>query len=259
MLVVGGDRMELKIYADVLFAVTALMMFAAYGAAAVLVGYRTGIGRLLAGAALVGLISTAAVLCLGSRLAVLSVIPLGMLGTYLCLGRMSLRKNLLCTALALLFAALTGGVRTALGNIGLSGSTNFTAAVLYVLLRLCVRHISARTVKKQHIYRLTVCKGGVSIELNALADTGNELKGADGESVIIADKNAVRCLFEAADTDIRLIPCVTVGGEGTLIGVRCDSLAVNGVTKQGVIVAAAKGRLGNGVYNALIYPETEVI
>jgi hypothetical protein len=49
-----------------------------------------------------------------------------------------------------------------------------------------------------------------------------------------------------------------VGNNGVLVGVRCDYVLVNGVKRDGVIVAAVDS-LGGAAYNALIAPELNAI
>jgi hypothetical protein len=132
-------------------------------------------------------------------------------------------------------------------------------AVIYGFLLVMLKKIKSAVVKRQHLYRLTVYRDGVGLRLTALADTGNELRGSNGESVIIAERSAVKRLYENAEDRLRLLPFKSVGkADGVLIGVLCDYAVLDGVTREAVIVAAVDARLGNGVYNALINPELEV-
>lgn len=255
--------MEVTIYADVLFAVCFLMVFTAYGAAALICGIRTGIKRLVAGSAAVSLLSSLSVLCLRSFINPVSIFALVMLGTYLCLGQgfggTEIKSNLVCSFVALICGVLAGGLRTALKNTGICDSAVsggvITAAILYICFFAVMRRLRAVTVKKQRFCRLTVCRGSRSAELTALVDTGNELGAESFKSVIIAERRAVEPLFEGADTALRLLPYKSVGREGVLFGILCDYAVIDGVKKYDVIVAAADTRLGGGMYNALVSPE----
>lgn len=252
-------NVELKIYADVLFAICSLMVFTAYGAAALICGIGVRIKRLVFGSFAVSLISTLLVLYLRHFVNPVSIFVLVMLGTYLCLGVTAVGKNIICSLTCLICAVFIGGARTAAGNIGINDNTIlgivFTTALLYIGFFAVIKKVRAVTVNKQKFCRLTVCKGDKKAELTALVDTGNELKGSDLESVIIAERQAVETLFENAQTDLRLLPFKSVGSSGVLFGVLCDHVLIDGVKKENVIVAAVDVSLGTGAYNALIDPE----
>lgn len=256
--------MEVKIYADILFAVSFAALFASYGMTALLCGIRVKTVRILLGSFAVALISTVLVLCVSGGVNPAVIIALAMLGTYLCLGVRSIKRNISCSLLSLLCAALIGGAKAALSRTGLLDNTAagvvLTAALVYAAALLVKKRLAAGVIKKQRLCRLTVCRDGRKAELCALADTGNELKGKNLESVIIAERQAVSCLFELknADTSIRLLPYKSIGGSGVLIGIVCDYAVIDGVKKENVIVAPIDKCFG-GSYNALINPETEVI
>lgn len=256
--------MEVKIYADVLFAISSLMVFTAYGATALLCGIKASVIRVTFGSFVISLISTVLTLYFRRFVNPACIFALAMLGTYLCLNVTDIKRNIKYSLLSLLCGALIGGVKIALSETGLINDTAaglvLTAAVLYAGFFTVLKKVRAVTVKKQRLCRLTVCRGDIKAELTALVDTGNELRGSNHESVIIAERQAAGCLFEEADTALRLLPYKSIGsGDGVLVGVLCDYALIDGVKTEKVIVAAVDGTIGGGAYNALINPETEVI
>ena len=259
LITVGGDNMVVKIYADVLFAISSLMVFTAYGAVALIYNLHVRVLRIILGSCVISFFSTVIVLYFGNTVNPVSVFALAMLGTYLCLNVTALKRNIACSFSALAFGALIGGVKTAAAQLSLQGDTALgiilTTALLYIGFFAVIKRVRAVTVKKQQFCRLTVCKGESKAELIALVDTGNELKGHELESVIIAERQAVDCLFKEANTSLRLLPFKSIGrADGVLIGVMCDYVLIDGVRKNGVIVAAVDTALGDGMYNALINP-----
>lgn len=115
--------------------------------------------------------------------------------------------------------------------------------------------------------RVTVFAENNSIELSAIADTGNSLEDCFGGSeIIIADEIKVKSLFGSTDLEnkpalkqrYRMIPCNTVSGYSALEGFRCDSVTVEYDEKtlvlQKPLLAVSKSRL-NDDYNAIINPK----
>lgn len=115
--------------------------------------------------------------------------------------------------------------------------------------------------------KVTVFADGKSVNLNAIADTGNSLEDCFGKSeIIIADQKEVKSLFGSTDIEnvpslksrYRLIPCNTVSGYGALKGFRCDSATVEYESKITVLekplLAVSETSL-NDDYNAIINPK----
>ncbi len=255
--------MTVKIYADVLFLLCSLTVFTAYGGVCLMLNRSISLKRLISGSFVISLLSVIIVLYFKQWINPVSVFLLTVLGTYLCLDIKALKLNIFCSLAALACGTLIGGVRLALFNLGIFDNGVWgmilTLALLYLGFFAVLKRIRAVTVKKQQLYAVTVYKGNKRVDLIALADTGNELRGQDSERVIIAERQAVSCLYEGAEVALRLLPYKTVGkGEGVLIGVVCDYILLNGKRYNKVIVAAVDARLG-AYYNALINPETEVI
>lgn len=248
--------MKTAIYADALLADCSLMVFTAYSAAALVWGEKYWLRRLFLGSLAVSLISTAAVLFARRLVNLPCIFGIIMLGTYFCFGRLGIKRNISMSFTAMAAAFVVGGAKTALDNTGIKAGLFVTAALLFAALWVFVKKIGSAVVKKQQLCRLTVCRGEKSVELCALVDSGNELRGARSESVIVAERQAAGCLFEGAETEIRLLPCKSAGGEGALIGVLCDYALINGKKREGVIVAVVDVSLGEA-YNALIGTELE--
>lgn len=115
--------------------------------------------------------------------------------------------------------------------------------------------------------KVTVFAEGKSVNLDAIADTGNSLEDCFTKSeIIIADKHQVKLLFGNIDiektpslkTRYRLIPCNTVSGYGALKGFRCDSATVEFDSKITVLekplLAVSQTALDDD-YNAIINPK----
>ena len=104
-----------------------------------------------------------------------------------------------------------------------------------------------------------------SIELEAIADTGNSLEDVFGLSeIIIADRAAAYALLGDLDSNdelkkrYRALPCSTVSGDGMLDGYRCDKAYIeyNGKTLElrRPILAVSKQSLGQD-YSAIVNPK----
>ncbi len=243
------------VYADIMVLTSTVMLFAAYGTAALIHGIPAKVTRILIVSLILSIVSTIIILFFRFASNPVTAFALLVSGTWLCFGKIPIKKNLIYSLTALVCAILTGGVRLAVGSL----PWILPVTLLYIAIFAAIKHIRAAVVKHQKLCHITVYRGEKSAELTALTDTGNELS-CNGEKVIIAEKNAVADLFDNPDKDLRLIPYKSIGSEdGVLIGIRCDYALIDYVKKDTVIVAAVDTSLGSGVYNALINPETEVI
>lgn len=243
--------MKPVVYADVLLLQCFFMVFTAYVAAALIWGRECSLCRIGLSSFAVSLLSSAMVLFAPRLVNPPCVAGVVMLGTYFSFGRLGFKQNLGLSLTALVAAFAVSGARVALNNIGIGSGLFVTAALLFACLLGFVKKIRSAVVKKQQFCRVTVCKGAKSVELYALVDSGNELRGAHSESVIVAERQAAGCLFDGAETDLRLLPCKSAGGEGALVGVLCDYALVNGKRYEGIITAVVDISLGEG-YNALV-------
>lgn len=106
---------------------------------------------------------------------------------------------------------------------------------------------------------------GKSIEINAIADTGNSLEDIFGTSeIIIADAACATALFGdySADTSLnsryRALPVDTVSGTDLLDGYRCDKAYITQnkrtIELRKPILAISKSPMG-GDYSAIINPK----
>ena len=222
-------------------------------------GFPPGLGRTAAAAAMGG---GYAGMCLVPGFAFLGnglwrSVSLGVMSmTAFGMDRTALRRGVLFVVLSM-----------ALGGLALSMDTGHVpellgcAGVLALLCRIGFRGKAGA----QSFFPVTIGHGGRQVRVNALADTGNNLRDSlTGESVTVADarvgaellglseqelSDPVGVLARHPELPLRLIPCRTVGQDGTfLLGLRCDRVTVNG-RPVGRLVAFSPRRFGE--YGAL--------
>lgn len=136
----------------------------------------------------------------------------------------------------------------------------------YILFSVLWR-IFGKSAKRAERCNVTVFADGKSIELIAIADTGNSIEDAfAGREVIIAQKGRVEALL--GDTDFKcnsalrrryqVLPCSTVTGYSTLDAFRCDSAEITcddkKITLTKPLLAVARVNLDDD-YNAIINPK----
>ena len=136
-------------------------------------------------------------------------------------------------------------------------------AAVSVLFRAGVKNAS------RHIRDVTVERGGRTVRLRALEDTGNSLMDPiTGCAAFVAEAAAPRDLFPGPDGELlrgppaeaalripgmRLIPYSGVGGGGLLLAFRPDRVTVDGQERGDLIAAVAAAPIGtDGAYEAVI-------
>lgn len=160
-------------------------------------------------------------------------------------------------------------LRLAIGGIALGFGKGGFWTVLMAALSICLMCILGMNGSGGQKY-LPVCMThcGKTIQLTALADTGNMLRDpVSGLPVLVVDAGVawellriskrellhpVEALATAGCPGLRLIPYSAVGQErGLLLGLRVDRLQLNG-EEQNMVVAFAPHSIGqNGKYRAL--------
>ena len=136
----------------------------------------------------------------------------------------------------------------------------------YILFSVLWR-IFSKSAKSAPRCKVTVFADSNSIELTAIADTGNSLEDAfAGREVIIAEKGQVEALL--GDTDFKyngdlrrryqILPCSTVTGYSSLDAFRCDSAEIiyenKKITLTKPLLAVSRVGLDDD-YNAIINPK----
>lgn len=97
----------------------------------------------------------------------------------------------------------------------------------YLVLWLVDRLFFSRTASKQ-IYDLVITSEGKQIAIKGLADTGSNLKEPfSGAPVIVCDRGAAERIRPQEQTRFRVIPCVTVTGDGALEAFRPDEIRIS--------------------------------
>lgn len=225
-----------------------------------LAGYRGGVGRAAAGAALGG---GYAGMCIVPSFSFLSstiwrVVSLGLMSAAAFgMNRGALRRGILFVLLSF-----------ALGGLVMSFDTgDFGGLVLCAgsLALLCHLGFQGKG-NPGHIVDVKVSYHGREVFLRALVDTGNTLRDSvTGETVLIADGlcaweltgmtrqhllSPVQTLTEMRDIPLRLIPYRAVGKEGMLLALRCDKVTVDG-QEAGRIVAFSPEGFASGEFRAL--------
>lgn len=128
----------------------------------------------------------------------------------------------------------------------------------YLLLLLFEALFFSRTAEKK-LYDLTVTANGKTIVFKGLADTGSNLKEPfSGAPVIVCDSELAQRVRPESGANIRVIPCLTVMGEGMLEAFRPENLLITGdgksFTTTDCYIASSKEPI-RGEYQALINPQ----
>ena len=136
----------------------------------------------------------------------------------------------------------------------------------YIIFIIC-NLIFSRSALRSEKCEVKVTVGDKSIDMTAIADTGNSVRDVFGNSeVIIADKKCVAKLFEGFennrdgryDSRYRALPCNTVSGTDMLDGYRCDSAVIKSkgaaITLEKPILAVSKTAFTDD-YSAIINPD----
>jgi len=223
-----------------------------------LAGFPVGLGR-AAAAAVVGGGYAGACLVPGFRFlssALWRIVSLGLVtvmafGT----GRSAFRRGVLFILLSM-----------AMGGLAMSFDTgNFPGLVLCsgVLSLLCAMGFRGKAVQ-QRILDVKLIHRGQEFHFRALEDTGNTLRDPiTGEVVMILGPElamgianlSMEALKQPLETvcsrdDLRLLPYHTVGGNGMLVGMRCDKVRIN-EESAGSLVAFSPQKFPDGEYQAL--------
>ena len=152
----------------------------------------------------------------------------------------------------------------------------------YIIIKFSLSWYKKIFLKKQSFYNITLYKNNTNVTLNALLDTGNNLKEPITKKPVIIveffaikpilpeklkiifyekqEDNLEKLLELGHSVDLRLIPFKSVGKEnGLLIGTKIDKLEIhteNKIILNDVIVAISNFNLSNdNFYNALLNPE----
>ena len=128
----------------------------------------------------------------------------------------------------------------------------------YLVLTVFERLFLGR-VHEKRLYHVTVYTDGKSVSFRALADTGSNLKEPfSGAPVIVCDGEIARRIRPEGKTNFRVIPCMTIMGEGALEGFRPDEVLIEGAAGKlhtsDVYIAASREPI-RGDYQALINPQ----
>lgn len=158
------------------------------------------------------------------------------------------------------FYSLTGRMLVLLAGLLYSG--------VFLTLRTLCRHFGAYV-------QVAFCVQGRRAEATALCDTGNTLTDPlSGEPVMIADVRIAQKLFPKLTISVadlrqptaflqklqyavplvkpRLLPFRTVGEDGLLAAIRCDSITVNGrQTNEHILAFSPSAFSGNEPYQVL--------
>lgn len=224
-------------------------------------GFPPGLGRTAAAAAVGG---SYAGMCLVPGFAFLSSalwrgVSLGLMSmTAFGMNRSAIRRGVLFVLLSMAMGGLAVSV-----NSGHFLEIVGCAAALALLCRMGFRGKAGT----QTFVPVRIIHRDRSVELTALADTGNTLRDpVTGESVLVVDFNTakelldltqeqltdpVSTLAERSKEGFRLIPYQTVGQRGNfLLALRCDRVWT-GKREMGNLVAFAPVNFGDGTYQAL--------
>ena len=144
-------------------------------------------------------------------------------------------------------ARLTRGVVYAQLPWGvLLGAMGVTYLLLSTVFRGAARHEGGG------LLRVTLTRGGRSVTLRLLHDSGNLLTDpATGESVPVLGESAARALLPKDGEGYITLSCTTAGGGGTLRAFYCDSLRVNGRSLGRRLVAVSPDIYGDAGFQGV--------
>ncbi|RGX56533.1 hypothetical protein DWV16_02640 [Anaerotruncus sp. AF02-27] len=134
----------------------------------------------------------------------------------------------------------------------------FSTTAAYLLLSLLEKLFAGRTHEKK-LYDVTVSVSGKTVSFKGLADTGSSLREPfSGAPVIVCDRELAGKVRPDESVSFRVIPCLTVTGQGTLEGFHPDEVTIVGDGKQiktsDVYIASSREPIG-GEYQALLNPQ----
>lgn len=199
-----------------------------------------------------------------------------------CFKNQTFKSFLKATGVFFLISCAYGGVMFALWFIfkpygmvinnsvvyfNISPTVLVACSVLGYIAFCILWRIFGNSAKLAERCNIIVFANGKSVDLRAIADTGNSLEDTFGKSeVIIADIERVEALFGTADVEknndlkhrYQILPCSTVAGYSMLDSFRCDSAQIEcenkKITLQKPLVAVSKTALKDD-YNAIINPK----
>lgn len=132
-------------------------------------------------------------------------------------------------------------------------------AIAYGIVKL-IYFIAEKRAPKDFLFRLEISLLGEKVTVNALCDTGNDLKDwfssmpviVVGKGVMKAEKTVNSQTF----TKKRLIPCSTAYGEGIMPIVKAEKVKITGrstcIQSEDVFIGFANTKLKNGEFEAII-------
>ncbi len=129
----------------------------------------------------------------------------------------------------------------------------FTSAA-YIIVNVFHFVISKTNIKSTR-YTILLKRKNKSVQMLALADTGNSLTDIYSNSVVVlVDKQTALLLIDDYNSErTLLLPYETIGGSSFLKAFRCDSLEVNSTVIEKPLVAVANVNFDDD-YKAIINP-----
>lgn len=279
------------VYVDILFMVNFLMDLTIVWAAGMLLRLSIKPLRLIAGAALSGVMYIIVLyMPYGGRLIQLAAVILPMTLSVIIAYRPKNIKELviqvlICTAVSFAAAGIIFMVMCfkSYGHRDILSGFSYKILVLssvsvYIAIKLG-RDILRKTAGRKEYYDIRLCVDNRSIDIRALADSGNSLRDElGGNEIIIADCDTLKPLFppdfEFTDdavgmfsvlsatsfkTRIRLIPFKSLGNpNGLMLGLKADLAEMKGhESRNNIIIGIYCGRLdAGGRFNAIINNDT---
>lgn len=265
------------IYLDVLIAVNFIITYFSLKAASKLLhaGYSTK--RLIAASAFGGLSSLSAVIPLDFIGSFFLKIILTFAMVFIAFGFVNISSFVFRTLITAVIAALVCGVTILLRE--LTGSSFFGAAGGYPYLDISVFLLIISTTvvyaliavyrricdkpQKEEMIKLIIEKNGISAEITAYPDSGNNLRDfLTGLPVIVCRKDSLKNIipdFRNNSRGLRLIPFSSVGANGIITAFRADRITAvygNGnKTQIDALIGTYDGSLENESFEAVINPK----
>ncbi len=289
--------MQIEIYIDILFLINFIMVYFIFFIVNKLIKNRISLKRIAFSAIFATLLYILTIIFIpyNKLLSIFIIFLIFILSIFISFKPKNIKDFLKIFLLVNIVSFCIGG-----GSIALFYYTNFnyfltttlqylplkfliiSIICTYIIIKIFLNWYKRIFIKKQSFYNITLYKNDTNVTLNALLDTGNNLKEPiTKKPVIIAEFVAIKPIlpeklkvifYEKQEdnlnkllelgytTDIRLIPFKSVGKEnGLLIGTKIDKLEIhieNKIVLKDVIVAISNFNLSNdNFYNALLNPE----
>lgn len=258
-----GARMEVsaiyEVYVDVYFIENVLLDMLVLWSAALLLGTKPVLWRLLLSAVLGGA-GAVLILWIGSGYGAVYILSVLALDTLMCLLMFSNRRQV--PVQVMYFHGLSFAYAKIAGCMAALGITRFVGVAAALLLAAAAAFLYGfkKKIGGKRLYTVRIVEGGRALDFKALFDTGNSLSDPyTGKPVsIVEESEDIRCWLRNKPQKYRIIPFRSIGRDnGILEGTEVDELIICRDDGQRVerdaVIALYRGKLsGDGAFQMIL-------